>query len=595
MERLETFDGWVQTLMDSHHPEKLTAHLTLRFAAIHADESSLNDDPARRRHWAGLGRKIAETLVGEVKDRPRPELEVALMIAIEKDPARGLDVRTAGVIVSDIGKVAEDGADADAAERIDPLQTSDPGARSDDDDDLIKLTTAADIVGLIRPGEGDPGFEGFANLAEEILRKVKKNEGATRWTKLDALKAIASLGREQSWLLIWKHFTADQDYDVRHAAGHELERNACVAYPALQGAIDERLLKAAARAAEGQDIQHPDSNGSISDGARESIRTFATLGWVLPPIVSGLSEELHGEGGYGKDPGWHPSGNTGAGAWGGRRPDSAEECLKCARRQLEEFTTLAYEGHRHELEEWLAQGFKADAYRHASDPSRGFTGPGWVVNNRRLVADVALPNAESWYARMLLHQALALYAVAGAHAEDTFDVTAYRLHLTRERHPFVRQAAKLARKAVRRAQLGKDRWCAYIWEDVVESGGRLPTVLTRRTAQLVGDVAVLIDLKEGAPTDRHVNFGHMEELPRCLSASRDRYEILGKGCPPECGWGFCPYRAASPDEPNEHRGVGRSFCRAQRRAAKRSPAWQRGFRKRKLREFWKQMEYKARR
>lgn len=593
-ERLETFKGWVKTLMDSHHPEKLTAHLALRFAAIHADESSLKDDPARSSHWAGLGEKIAEMLVSAVGSRDDPQLEVALLMAVEQDAAGALEVRAAGVAV---GEVAKDDADAETAERIDPLRIVDPGKRNDYDDDLIKLTTAADIVGLIKPAEGKPGYERYQALAKEILMKIKKNEGATRWTKLDALKAIASLGQDQSWVLIWENFTADQDYDVRHAAGHELERNACSAYPALHGIINERLLMAAAHAAQGDDIQYGGSNGRSGDGAGTSIRMFATLGWVLPPIVSGLSEELHGEGGYGKDPGWALNGDArdGAKARGGDRPGSVEDCLKCARGQLEEFTTLAYEGNRHELEEWLAQGFKADAYRHASDPSRGFTGPGWVVNNRRLVADVALPNAESWYARMLLHQALALYAVAGTHAEDTLDVTAYRLHLTRERHPFVRQAAKLARKAVRRAQLGKDRWCTYIWEDEVESGGRLPTVLSRRTAQLVGDVAVLVDLKEGASTDRHVNFGHMEELPYCFSGSHDRYEILGEGCPPECGWGFCPYRAASPDEPNEHRGVARSFCHSQRRAAKRSPAWQRGVSRRKLREFWKQMEYKARR
>lgn len=587
--RIQSFDEWVEILMDSHHSEKLTAHLTLLFAAIHADEGSLKDRADRRPGWRGLGERIAEALVREVEDRSHSPVAFALLMAVDRDPTGATEVRAAGVAVGE----AEEGPEAELPEQLDPSLFPDPGERCDYDDDLIKLTTAANIIGLVRTREGNPRHD---QLAREALEKMRRNEGATRWTKLGALKAISLLGHRDSWLLIWERFTTDQDYDVRCAAGHELERHACLAYPALQDEIEARILEAGARAAEGQNIQSVSADGGGA-GAVQSTRSFTTLGWVLPPIVSGLSEELHVEGGSGRDPGWRPEeGRRGAAeSWGGPLPESLEDCLKCARRQLEGFATLAYEGNHHELEESLAQGFKADAWRHAADTSRGFTGPGWVVGNRRLVADVALPHAESWYARMLLHQALALYAIAGTQAEDTLDVTARRLHLSRERHPFVRQAAKLARTAVRRAQIGKARWSAYIWNDEVEGGGRLPTALSRRTAQLVGDVAVLVDLKEGSPLDRHVNFGHMEELPHCFSRSPNRYEILGAGCPHDCGWGFCPYRAASPDEPNEHRGIGRSFCKAQQRAAKRAPAWQRNISKRRLREFWKQMEYKARR
>lgn len=596
-EHVDSFEGWVETLIDSHHPEKLTAHLALTFAAIHADEASIHDTPPRRSSWDGLAVRIVEQILATVKDRDKADVAVALLIAVDRNAAGSADLHAAGVAVS---SPHHENPDAEMAEELDPMRSRDPGDRYDYDDDLIKLTTAANILGVIRPDDRDPGHERNRTLAKEALAKIGKNDGATRWTKLEALGAIPNLECEEGWKVIWGHFTTDLDYDVRRKAGHELERNACRAYPKLRNAIQGQLLSAGARAAEGQEIQIGSPNGHSGDGdaGSGSLRTFMTLGWVLPPIVSGLSEELRVEGGTGRDPAWEQIAEVPGSVRveeDGDRIETPEDCLKCARRQLEEFVTLAYEGGHHELEESLAQGFKADAWRHASDPSRGFTGPGWVVNNRRLVADVALPNAESWYARMLLHQALALYAVAGTHVDDTLDVTAYRLHLTRERHPFVRRAAKLARKAIFYGRLGKAHWSAFIWTDDVEDGGRLPSVLSRRTAQLVGDVAVLVDLKEGSPPDRHGSFSHMEELPYCLRASRDRYEILGKGCPAECGWDFCPYRAASPDEPNEHRGVGRGFCRAQRRAAKRSPAWQRGISKRKLREFWKQMEYKARR
>lgn len=589
-DRVQTFAGWVETLVDSHHPEKLTAHLALTFAAIYADEASLKDRE-RRQHWAGLAEQIVEQILASVKDRDRAETEVALLIAVDSSRGGVAELRAAEVTVS---KPEEVNPDAEMAKELDPMQLPDPVNRFDYDDDLIKLTTAANIIGVIRPEEG---ADRNRRLAKEVLSKIRRNQGATRWTKLEALAALPTLECEEVWKVIWEHFTPDMDYDVRRAASHELERNACIAYPKLKGTVCERLLYAGSRAAEGEEIQFANANGSSADGdsAANSLRTFMTLGWVLPPIVSGLSEELRVESGTGKDPGWERKVESSSALADGADPDSPQECLKCARKQLEEFTTLAYEGNHHELEESLAQGFKADAWRHAHETSRGFTGPGWVVGNRRLVADVALPNAESWYARMLLHQALALYSVAGAQAEDTLDVTAYRLHATRERHPFVRQAAKLARKSVRYAQLRKDRWTAFIWPDDIEDAGRLPAALSRRTAQLVGDVAVLVDLKEASSPDRHVNFGHMEELPYCFRASRDRFEILGNGCPAECGWGFCPYRSASPDEPNEHGGVGRSFCRAQRRAAKRSPAWQRGIRKRSLRLFWKEMEHRARR
>jgi hypothetical protein len=397
-----------------------------------------------------------------------------------------------------------------------------------------------------------------------------------RWTKLQAVHAIARLGGEDAWLTLWECFTRDADYDVRRAASKRLERNAWSAYPFLEQPIECHILHAGYRASSGKALKPEDANPNWS---KES---FVALGWVLPAIVSGLSEELRdGKGGQGE-----PSKDE---------PDS----LTRAREQLGSFATLAYEGCRPELEESLAQGFKADAMRHASDPAQKFRGPGWVASNRRLVADIALPKAESWYARMLLYQALALYAITGANRDDTMDILAYQLQRTRERHPLARKAARLARRALRHAQFKGARWEAFIWSDDVEDAGRLPAVLSRNTAQLVGDVTVLVDLKEGSPTDRHEGFGHMEELPYCLSDSRDRHEILGTGCPAQCGWGFCPYRAASPDEPNEHRGISRGFCRGERRLAfkpgKRPPPWQRRIGRRRMREFWEQMEYKARR
>ncbi len=544
---LDSFDAWVTALMDNRHPEKLTAQLTLTFAAIHADDRALKEGHGA---WDGLASWILERLVEAVRTS----------VAKAKSDAGGRDGRFSARV-----------------EQLDPTKAPDPHNRTDPDDDLIKLTTAANLAVLL--GHSEEETNDPIEYGGQITELVCSTGAAMRWTKLQAVPAIAGLGGEHAWRTIWEHFTRDPDYDVRRAASKQLERNAWHAYPDLWQRIECHILHAGHRAARGKALKPEDKD---SNWSRES---FVALGWVLPAIVSGLGEELRADG---DDQGLPATG-----------PGAYEHSLDRARDQLAKFATLAYEGRRPELEDSLAQGFKADAMRHASDPARTFTGPGWVASNRRLVADIALPHAESWYARMLLYQALALYAISGTNNEDTLDMLSYRLHRTRERHPLARRAAKLARTSLRHAQLKGSRWAAFVWSDDVEDAGRLPAVLSRKTAQLVGDVAVLVDLKEGSPADRRESFGYMEELPYCLSGSRDRHEILGSGCPPHCGWGFCPYRAASPDEPNEHRGLSRGFCRGERRLTTkpgtRSPSWQQSISRRRMLEFWEQMEYKARR
>lgn len=570
-EKVETFEQWVGTLMDHHHPEKLTAHLALTFAAIHADERSRKDPGGA---WEGLAQRIVERLVAAVLDRGAPDGQ----------PAHGW---LAGILQ------ARDGRRAEVLEQLDPLALPDPGDRRDPDDEMIKLTTAANVTALLQPKDSPEAPEEepwHRERVAEILDKIAANEGAMRWTKLEALPGIVGLGGDQSWRVLWERFTSDTDYEVRRAAGRRLEENACCAFPALRDQIEALLLRAACRAHRGKPLDVAESDER--DWTRETGKRFEALGWVLPAIVSGLGEELRLDFDTGSD----PDAAVAAGRPGPQEQDEPESRLRHARAQLQDLTALAYEGGHHPLEEALAQGFKADAMRHAIDPTREICGPGWVASNRRLVADVAIPNAESWYARMLLYQSLALYAIAGKSPEDTLDVFAYRLHGTRERHPLVRFAAKLARAALKRAEIGKERWTAFIWSDDVEDGGRLPAWLDHQTAQLVGDVAILVDLKEGSPSDRHGGFGYMEELPYCLNGSKDRHEVLGTGCPQQCGWGFCPYRGASPDEPEQHRGVGRVFCRGQRRIAYgQRPSWQRSISRRRMREFWRQMEFKARR
>ena len=553
------FEQWVEVLINRHHPEKLTAHLALTFAAIHADVLLLEEEKEAK----GEPQKAAKP---KPKKAPKPRRDLGQEIVSLLVESGKRDKPVAGANGAAPNEERE--KQELAATLLDPMHLLDPQARTDPDDELIGLTTAANLAALLKRTK-------VPAQAETITARVESTAGAMRWTKLQAIPAIAELGCRPAWQTLWTHFTSDPDYDVRRAASKQLERNAWRAYPDLQDEIETETVAASRLSARGAPLQCTDSGA----GSELKRKPFVALGWVLPAMVSGLSEELR----------------TGSGD-----ADNHDKHLTQARTQLAKFATLAHEGGRPELEDSLAQGFKADAMRHAADPTKDFTGPGWVASNRRLAADVALPHAESWYARMLLYQALALYGISGTNREDTLDVLSYRLHATRERHPFARRAAKLSRTALRHAELKKDgrRWEAFIWSDDVEDAGRLPTVLSRSAAQLVGDVAILVDLKEGSPPDRHDGFGHMEELPHCLSHSPDRHEILGSGCPPHCGWGFCPYRAAAPDEPNEHRGLSRGFCRGERRIvglAQRPPSWQRKISRRKMRAFWEQMEFKARR
>ncbi len=345
----------------------------------------------------------------------------------------------------------------------------------------------------------------------------------------------------------------------------------------------------------------------VGTWTRDDVLGLRALGTVLPAIVSGLQED--------------PSLMHRLAAWQGRdgpgpdaddlsrdaddhvSSDERRQYAGRARTALAQLVAISYQGGYHELERAVARGFRGDAVRHvAADgdreraSERNHAGPGWVAANTDLVVHVGLCHAEDWYAQLVLGQALALYTIAGGSRDGAFDVFARCLHRGgAHRHPFTQRALRLARTAVRRHGVHSGRWSAFLWEDEVAASHGRPVARTSRTAQLLGDVTVLLDLAEGAPEDRREASAKASELPYCLHRSRDRREILGVGCPPECGWNLCPYKQPPPDEPNEHRGVSRAFCRQQRWIAShhRVP-WQRRIRRRRLAAFWQQMERRAR-
>lgn len=677
---LESERDWIAALLDPAHPEKLTAHMTLTFAAMQArtlaeaqsrDGEGDRQVPSRRaasKSWEQIAPRIVKALAdgaeaaregtcqdGTADGTADGSSRIEMTLTAEQSATQSrlaLEVSSAAsprAVASRLPK----------ATLLEPLYKPNPEQRSDPDDALMKLTTAAEIARAVPRSVLD------VVSIEEIVRDVHLAPAATRWTKLGAIKALAVPSGEddheaftekrgvERWKRIWE-FARDKDYDVRRAASDALEENAYESFKTLADEIEALIVRAAARSAHGRWLVRPERPDDASNGAfaallspltlltegeddrrvyditkwtvDDHIEALKALASVLPAIVSGFREDpsIEVEAAWPKDENGErdaPEGDealplaAGAGVIvrphretneeaGEReverhdRPALREHRLDYARRAshaLESLVALAFEGKHGDLESAVAQGFRSDALRHALSPGRN-VGPGWVTCNRALVAGPCLDHATFWYSRLALFQALALYAIAGADSQETLDVFSRHLHRGgRDRHPFTQRAARFARAAVRRNQLHSERWIAYLWGDEGKDTSQRAAQLANRTAQLLADVTVLLNLNENSPEDRQDAFAQMQTLPYCLSSSNDRSEITGEGCPSRCGWGLCPYKQPPPDEPNAHRGVRRAFCRQQRELALRhKPPWQRSIHKRKLREFWRKMETHSR-
>jgi hypothetical protein len=580
---------WLGALLDPHHPERMTANMTLMFAALRAVRSG---SPAARGNGAANGADEIGALLQRLVDE-----------AGDKLPRPSDDSQAAQEEQEEVQNRRRD-------RRLDPRKTFDPERnRADPDDALAKLTTAAEIAAAT----GEPG-QAPKKILDEILDGVRAAPGATRLTKLNAIPAIAALNGADSehWTRIWE-FARDPDQAVRRAASEAIADDAFSAYRALQAGIEALLTQAALKSAHDlpldalSDDAQKDAAGFGGEAYAERLASYGierekdevlslrALGWVLPAIVSGLREDPKRQAEQGLRPRQDEDGDRRKERSGGNPAEEQyEDCVRRARRSLERLVTLAFQRKFPELEASVAQGFKSDAMRHADDPEHP-SGPGLVASNRQLVSDICIDNAHHWYARMVLHQALALYTVAGSDAALAFGTYGRVLHRGGEPHPFVSRAAQQARRAISRYLIGSDGWKAFVWADEGDAASRRQAGLNPTAAQLVGDVTLLLNLNERAPEDRQAQFARMNELPHCLRRSTERLEILGAGCSEHCGYGLCPLKEAPVDEPDGQRTISRAFCRGQQRvAARRVPPWQHRIRRRALKEFWREMERRAR-
>ncbi len=294
----------------------------------------------------------------------------------------------------------------------------------------------------------------------------------------------------------------------------------------------------------------------------------------------------------------------------------------------------------------LSQGFKAAANRRA----RHF---GTSPEARVILAEQAeelLGQSRFWYSQLTLIQALTLWAladpsdltsardVAGSRADPRRRVDRWLSIATsgsnsgRKLHPFVRETAELAVKAL--VSVRPER---YLWIDetgVISKVGSHPsdpsqprlhnlwippstgwTALDDRAQQLVADVLLLLNLAERGEPDEHERYlrrANQDGLPPCLigdrttmrpelSVARPGMSNPGSSCADGCAFGLCPYPPRGTPQRQE---LGEAFCRRQQtllsrptnRFGRGSAPWQRTglprgqrARQRDLRTFWKTM------
>jgi hypothetical protein len=294
------------------------------------------------------------------------------------------------------------------------------------------------------------------------------------------------------------------------------------------------------------------------------------------------------------------------------------------------------------IEAALAQGFKHAANRRL--PGDATSGSGNGARPRTDLSQEAvelLPHARFWFSRLTLVQALTLWAMPDDDSEQPGPDGArdYRAIVNRwvarpdepERHPFVREAAELAVRALRTGELER-----FLWIDesgvVTTVGSRAARTtpharralwippsagwigLDRRAQQLVADILVLLNLAERGDTaaGREARLWKInrDALPDCLTGRRSDHlkpartagiadQIkLGEGCTEHCKVRLCPYppRGTQPYRVE----LTEAFCRHQRSGLKfprrfgRLAGWQQTG-PRELRRFWTQMEERARR
>jgi hypothetical protein len=396
---------------------------------------------------------------------------------------------------------------------------------------------------------------------------------ASLLTKLAAVRWLGALAPEAAAEALWD-YAGDEEYAVRWAVA---------ALWAPSGETAQERAAAGARAMRTYATLHERFQRNLQDADELVVRGEAPVDdWH--PVVAPLKQLA-----------WVlPALRTSARHAGDREREQALDAA--LRRVLGLEGTLTPDGvpapddaqritEQRGLEASIAQGFKADALRHPEEP----VDP---------LAEALLTSARFWYSRVNLVHALALRAPAEDSEERQRVCRTLRWHARRDPHPFVRATARLALRGVRERLPSDSAGNRYVWDDEGVVVGSRPEQLELEVSQLVGDVAVLLNMNEAGDRSSRDYFGndHTPPLPVCFGRSHDRAELFGGrgGCPDDCAFQLCPYRVVS-GRKTAHRAISRAFCRHQQRFARTRYArrWGAWISRRRLRELWRALEARA--
>lgn len=396
------------------------------------------------------------------------------------------------------------------------------------------IATAADIA--VRASRcTSASTEAIVSEAESELRR----NGALGREQLPVVGALADLRIPSAYEALWKYATEGHDYAIRRAAIKALSRGGARAVEALIPIIADVMDGIEQHAAS---IAEPsrDDRGEPFDALR-------AVAWMLPSLRS----------------------VAGLGALDRRLGKYQTQLLAYSR------TLTVQLG----LEASIAQGLKLDAVQKP------------VLPNDPLAFELLQPGpsrARFWFSRVLLLEALAIRYASDPTPEALELIIAGRS----DEHVFVREVAERCLEAVE----GR-RSHSLLFEDLTEATARAPHGEDMLTVQLIGDIVLALNLNEyGTPAAREA-FGTDHRLPACVSASRDRREVLmyrpsHSDCPfarfQDGGGCLCPYTYDAP-EPANRRELSRAFCRHLRLHARRSP-WQSEISVKDLKSFWRGME-----
>ena len=416
---------------------------------------------------------------------------------------------------------------------------------------LVLVRAAADIARPCR----DSRLDDLIATAARAYAPADVGEGQEAeipvgsLTKRAALPRLSRLHSEKRWHLLLD-FTNDPDFSVRWGAASALCEQALEAYQALQARFDDYLQAA-------RDLHETRPADEVDDWRDRPVFRLKLLGWVLPSLATGLDQAGHPELATKADDQWEEL------AYLERAPITCQKGLEAS----------------------VAQGLKADAWRLRANGRD--TSPRRLAKVLGRVAE-GLAHAEFWYSRIQLVHAVALVGGAGPGIGAEASERLAEVAASAREHPFTAEAAQLAARSMATAAWGADIW----GDEGTVVGDRC--ALSNEAAQLVGDITLALNLNEQGSDEQREKFGTRNDLPHCLSTSPDRGEILGTtGCLGECAFKLCPYYR--PATETAHRELSKSFCRQQRRIARKiGPSRSQAIGKSELSEFWRGMEERAR-